>query len=130
MKVLTLNTHSWQEENQLEKLETLTHAILEQDFDVIALQEVNQHQSSALIHEPIPSNTGIKQGNYAYLLQKKLARLGAKYHLCWDYVHQSYDVYEEGLAFLTKAEILSHQTIDLSPDYDETFWKHRRASHI
>jgi len=46
MKLMTLNTHSWQEEKQLEKLDVVAQAIIEQGRDVVALQEVNQHQNS------------------------------------------------------------------------------------
>ena len=47
MKLLTLNCHSWQEKEQLEKINHLAKVIKEQDFDVIALQEVSQHMNEA-----------------------------------------------------------------------------------
>ncbi|HCO71570.1 MAG TPA: hydrolase, partial [Enterococcus sp.] len=40
MKVLTLNTHSWLEENQLEKCKMIAQEIATGDYDIIALQEV------------------------------------------------------------------------------------------
>ena len=49
MKLMTLNTHSWQEEKQLEKLDVVAQAIIEQGCDVVALQEVNQHQNSPAV---------------------------------------------------------------------------------
>ena len=42
MKVLTLNCHAWQEENQMEKIKHLAQVIKEKQYDVIALQEVMQ----------------------------------------------------------------------------------------
>ena len=42
MKILTLNTHSLQEENYAEKLEGFIERILVEQPDVVALQEVNQ----------------------------------------------------------------------------------------
>ena len=42
MKVLTLNCHAWQEENQLQKIKHLAEVIKEKNYDVIALQEVMQ----------------------------------------------------------------------------------------
>ena len=42
MKLLTINVHAWIEENQDEKMETLAKVIAEKDYDVIAMQEVNQ----------------------------------------------------------------------------------------
>lgn len=130
MKLLTLNTHSWQEEDQLNKMEQLAQAIIEQDFDVIALQEVNQHQDSPKVSQKIPSNYPIKEDNFAYLLHQHLLKSNKHYGLCWDHVHQSYGVYQEGLAFLTKSPILEHECIDLIHPYDEKFWKSRRAVRI
>ena len=46
MKLLTLNCHSWQEENQLEKIKYLAEIIDHEDFDVVALQEVSQEISN------------------------------------------------------------------------------------
>ena len=42
MKFLTLNSHSWMEENVQQKFETLKEQILEAKYDVICFQEVNQ----------------------------------------------------------------------------------------
>lgn len=42
MKLLTLNCHAWQEENQIEKIQHLAQVIKEKQYDVIALQEVMQ----------------------------------------------------------------------------------------
>ena len=130
MKLLTLNTHSWQETDQLEKLDILAKAIYGHGFDVIALQEVNQHQDSNPITHTIESNHPILESNFAYLLQQRLAEYGADYQFTWDFVHHSYDVYQEGLSFLTRHPILEKTVFDLNDDYDETFWKHRRAVKV
>ena len=130
MKLLTLNTHSWQESDQLQKLDIIAQAIIDQDCDVIALQEVNQHHLSATVSDKICSNYPVHSDNYGYLLQQKLTELGHDYQLTWDFVHQSYEVYQEGLAFLTRLPIVEHQVIDLNDDYDDTNWKHRRAVRI
>ena len=42
MKLLTLNCHSWQEDNQIEKIKYLAKIIKEKQYDVIALQEVRK----------------------------------------------------------------------------------------
>ncbi len=42
MKVLTLNTHSWLEDGQEAKLKVIAQEIAAGDYDLIALQEVNQ----------------------------------------------------------------------------------------
>lgn len=41
MNLLTLNRHSWHEENQHDKIRHCAETIKEKDYDVIALQEVN-----------------------------------------------------------------------------------------
>ncbi|SMY34914.1 endonuclease/exonuclease/phosphatase family protein [Photobacterium andalusiense] len=130
MKLLTLNTHSWQEEDQYQKLDIVAQAVIAQGCDVIALQEVNQHSLSGIISDQILSNHPVRKDNYGYLLQQKLAQLGHHYQLTWDFVHQSYDVYQEGLAFLTRLPIVERRVIDLNDNYDESDWKHRRAVRI
>jgi maltose 6'-phosphate phosphatase len=70
MKLMTLNTHSWQEEKQLEKLDVVAQAIIEQGCDVVALQEVNQHQNSPAVDANILTNHTVLADNYGYLLQK------------------------------------------------------------
>ncbi|OED78539.1 endonuclease/exonuclease/phosphatase family protein [Vibrio crassostreae] len=130
MKLMTLNTHSWQEEKQLEKLDVVAQAIIEQGCDVVALQEVNQHQDSPAVDANILTNHTVLANNYGYLLQKKLMEYGHHYKLTWDFVHQSYEVYQEGLSFLTRLPIVEHEVIDLSDSYDVSFWKHRRAVRI
>ena len=42
MKIMTLNTHSWLEEEPREKLKQIAQKICHEQYDVIALQEVNQ----------------------------------------------------------------------------------------
>lgn len=71
MKVLTLNTHSWLEDNQEEKLNVIVARILKADYDIIALQEVNQLSENDVIDAPnnlcpLLDQTPIKEGNFAY----------------------------------------------------------------
>ncbi|QGP77432.1 hypothetical protein [Tetragenococcus halophilus] len=42
MKVLTLNVHGWMEKFASKKIKQLAQVIATKDYDVIALQEVNQ----------------------------------------------------------------------------------------
>lgn len=63
MKLMTLNTHSWQEEKQLEKLDVVAQAIIEQGCDVVALQEVNQHQNSSAVDANILTNHTVLADN-------------------------------------------------------------------
>ncbi|MFU1844852.1 hydrolase, partial [Enterococcus faecium] len=46
MNLLTINTHSWLEEEPLKKLEEIAKVILSSESEIIALQEVNQKVAS------------------------------------------------------------------------------------
>lgn len=110
MKVLTLNTHSWMEPMPQQKLRQLAAAISMADYDVIALQEVNQTkgrsviQPSAYFH-PAKVQEPIREDNFAYQLVEQLAGLGTHYHWTWRCAHIGYDIYEEGVAILSKQPI-------------------------
>lgn len=109
MKLLTLNVHAWMEENQLEKLKQLAAFIDEQQFDVIALQEVNQSMEEAPLS---PDELGfyysadpeivIKRDNYAYVLN---GLLSDAYHWTWAPAHVGFVKYDEGLAILSRTPI-------------------------
>ena len=49
MKFLTLNTHSWMEENPQQKFEDLLKDILAKQYDVICFQEINQTIESPVV---------------------------------------------------------------------------------
>lgn len=104
MRLLTLNCHAWQEENQIEKIQHLAAVIKEKQYDVIALQEVMQ-----LIDRE--TDEKIKVDNYAVVLLNELLKLGVSdYRFVWDMAHIGFDVYEEALAILTKCEIKNSQS--------------------
>lgn len=115
MKLLTINVHSWLEENQLEKLDILAKTIVEKKYDVVAMQEVNQLISSELVEK------NIKKDNFGKLLLDKIKEYGEdKYTYYWTYSHIGFDKYEEGLAMLIRGRISAvedfycteHQTVD------------------
>ncbi|MGA9228201.1 MAG: endonuclease/exonuclease/phosphatase family protein [Mesobacillus sp.] len=121
MKLLTLNCHSWQEDNQLEKISILAETIAENGYDVIALQEVSQR-----IDSPIAYGT-IREDNFALVLVKELRKLGVEdYRFTWDFAHLGYEVYEEGLAILTKHKIEEEYSFFISRGHDQNYWKTRK----
>lgn len=118
MKLLTLNCHSWQEEKQLEKIKYLAKIIAEKDYDVIALQEVSQR---------INTNRKIAKDNYIYILMEELKSLGiGKYEFVWDLSHIGYDIYEEGLALITKHNIIDYESFYVSKSKDIRNYKSRK----
>lgn len=121
MKLLTLNCHSWMEENQLEKIKYLAEVIKEKQYDVIALQEVSQSIEKSIV------SGDIKGDNFVYLLNKELEKLGEfNYKYVWDFSHIGYDIYEEGLAILTRHEIEDVETFYITKSSEKTFYKSRK----
>ena len=121
MKLLTLNCHSWQEDNQHEKISTLADDIAEKSYDVIALQEVSQLIESETVQGLI------KKDNFALVLLAELEKRGVTdYTLVWDFAHIGYDIYEEGVAILTKHPVVEEHRFFISKSHDQSYWKTRK----
>lgn len=121
MKLLTLNCHSWQEENQLEKIKILAKTIIENNYDIIALQEVSQRIDSEIVSD------NIKEDNYGMILLREIEKLGeASYDFFWDFSHIGYDIYEEGLCIITKKKMIEKESFFITNSEDKTFWKTRK----
>ena len=121
MKLLTLNCHSWQETNQLEKIHYLAETIKAEEYDVIALQEVRQHRQS------IVYSGNLKEDNFLTVLLQELEKLCVtNYEAVWDYAHIGYDVYEEGVCLLSKHPIVEKQSFFVSQTESTTNWKARK----
>lgn len=109
MKVLTLNTHSWMEENPEVKLEQIADFIAEEDFHMIALQEINQTMEADEVADDWfikasgeSHSVAVKEDNFALLLVRLLNELGHSYYWSWTANHIGYDQYDEGVAILSK----------------------------
>lgn len=125
MKILTLNCHSWQEENQIDKLKYLANVIKENDYDVVALQEVSQLIKSKVIFD------NIKEDNFMHMLVEELKNLGCyEYDFKWDYSHIGYDIYEEGIGILTKHKIKDSTSFFISNSTNLEFWKTRKIVNV
>lgn len=131
MKLLTINTHSWLEENPQEKLDILAQAILKEQYDVICLQEVNQLVASKPAKDlfnyfPSAGTPAIREDNYALELVKLLSAKGQPYYWSWAYNHIGYGRFQEGVAILSK-EPLQSETLLVSQTDDETDYHTRRV---
>lgn len=125
MKLLTLNSHSWQEDNQLDKMNHLAEVIKEEAFDIIALQEVSQHMLGKHFEDNLNTD------NYMVLLEGALARIGAPhYERFWDFAHIGFEVYEEGLCLLSKHPIVEKDSFFVSMSHDTLYWKTRKIVRI
>ena len=108
MKILTLNTHSLQEENYGQKLEWFVAGILREKPDIIALQEVNQSCDAPLLSAqllegqyPVPGCIGIRQDNHAAAIARQLRQAGVDCFWSWLPVKKGYGKYDEGVAVLS-----------------------------
>ena len=125
MKLLTLNCHSWQEKNQIDKIKYLAKAIKENQYDVIALQEVSQKKFSKKVVGKI------RKDNFALLLIKELELLNeTNYDYFWDYSHIGYGIYEEGLALLSKHKIVEKDSFYVSKNSTKLFYKSRLIPRV
>ncbi len=114
IKLLTLNAHSFLEDESDKKLGVFVKAVLEQSPDVIALQEVSQTNKAqalsdkALVGFKKPNERIIvRDDNYVYRTIAMLSQAGEKYYWCWLPIKQGYERLDEGIAILTKKPILS-----------------------
>lgn len=125
MKLLTLNCHSWQEDNQLDKINCLAEAISENEYDVIALQEISQHMLGKQFKGELKSD------NYVVILQEVLRKRNTtEYDVVWDFSHIGFEVYEEGICLLSKHPIIEKESFFISDTHDTLNWKARKIVRI
>jgi len=108
MKILTLNTHSLQEENYAEKLEWFVQGILKEKPDIIALQEVNQTCNAEVLEPeklegqyPVPGCMQIRADNHAAQVARRLRSAGVDCYWTWIPIKLGYGKYDEGVAILS-----------------------------
>lgn len=108
MKILTLNTHSLQEENYQKKLEWFIDCILKEQPDIIAMQEVNQTAGEEEIplemlegQYPIPGCMKIRRDNHAAQVAHRLNQAGLAVSWAWLPIKMGYGKYDEGVAVLS-----------------------------
>lgn len=129
MKLFTLNTHSLVEDKYYEKLDIFVDFLSDALPDIIVLQEIMQPINNDK-SDYFYCNLGkipLREGNHALNIQRRLNNMGIKYNLIWLGIKKSYDIFEEGLAILTKNEIEAAEEIILSPYDDYDNWKTRKA---
>lgn len=126
MKVLTLNTHSWREENSREKITYLASAIVANDYDIVALQEVNQINDVSYIEE-----SHLRSNNYMLVLMEEIKKQGGyEYHSYWQISKIIDNEYEEGSCILSKTPIMDETVITVSQAKDEASRKKRNIMRI
>ena len=137
MKLLTLNTHSLIEENYKEKLNCFVDAVLKEQPEIIALQEVNQTVNSKkanknLLNHYIQADdkTIIKEDNHVMRIANMLAHENVTYEWSWTPIKLGYDIYEEGIAIMSKYPIIEVKEFYISKNKDFYNWKSRKVLGI
>ena len=135
MKILTLNTHSLQEENHRQTLSRFVEGLLRERPEIVALQEVNQTAGEELMalellegQYPIPGCMRIRKDNYAALVASRLRRAGIDCYWVWLPVKRGYDKFDEGVAILSLGRpIRCVDQFPISKVNDYNNWRTRAA---
>ncbi|MBQ7835599.1 MAG: endonuclease/exonuclease/phosphatase family protein [Ruminiclostridium sp.] len=136
MKIMTLNTHSLIEGNYSEKLRIFVDAVAVEKPEIIALQEVNQTISAALAgnsikgYFPCSDSVVIKADNHVYRAAEMLSEKGVDYYWTWLPLKKGYDIFEEGIAVMSRSNILEAAIIPVSKADDYNNWKTRKLLGI
>ena len=133
MKLLTLNTHSHQEENQQKKLEQFVETVLAERPDIIALQEVSQSCDAPVAEESLwegqfllPAKVPLRQDNYGAQVVYRLRQAGVDCFWAWLPLKRSYEKYEEGVALLSLGRKITHaESCFISRKQDFQDWRTR-----
>ena len=136
MKLLTLNTHSLQEENYPQKLEQFVQTICQIKPDIIALQEVNQSINADVAEQKFlkgyvqcSNNTvPIRKDNHAAQVAFRLFENGITCSWTWISAKIGYGIYDEGMALLClNGEIAQTDSFFISECQDYQYWKTRKV---
>lgn len=134
MKLLTINAHSLQEEEQEKKMECFVSFVLREKIDLIAMQEVNQTAGAPeaepslaegmfrLSDQQIP----LRNDNHAARTAQLLRRAGADCYWAYLPVKLGYGRFDEGAAlFSIGREIAEADVLRISRTNGYADWKRR-----
>ena len=138
MKCLTLNLHSiipvkgldlsWEE-----RLEILADTICSRQYDIVALQEINQSIDSpmadrselSLLHYVSLGESAVREDNAVLALIRCLKAKGINYYFSYSISHIGYARFEEGTAILSQYPPKSAVTLISSRDRERNNWTYR-----
>lgn len=133
MKILSLNTHSYLEEESEKKLVYLAKSIRDIEPDIVALQEVNQNKDALTVSDltdVVFAQHGkrLKSDNFGLRCVDLLKDMG--YKLIWLGIKQGYEKYDEGVCFLSRLPIEAVDFFRISKCDDYNNWKKRMTLGI
>ncbi len=106
LKVLILNLHCYQEENQDDKFTQIAHTIDELNADIVCFQEVAEYWRDG---------EGDWESNSAKIINDRLTK---PFHLHTDWSHLGFDKYREGVAILSRYPLSDQQSRYVSDSHD------------
>jgi len=106
LKVLILNLHCYQEDNQDQKFTQIANAINELDVDIVCLQEVAEYWRDG---------QGDWESNSAKIINDRLTN---PFHLHTDWSHLGFDQFKEGVAILSRYPLSHHEARYVSESHD------------
>lgn len=119
------------------QLRILTQALSGGEYDVVALQEVNQLNNGDAIplqeldsYVPCQDRVPVKKGNFAFQITEALKNSGQIWYWSWLPVHLGYGHYDEGIAIMTPHPIRKTDAFYLSATTDYQNFKTRMALGI
>ena len=135
MKILTINTHSLMEENYEERLMGFVDAVAVEKPQIIALQEVNQTRDKKIAsmaegYFSSDERIVIREDNFMLNAVKLLKEKGITYYWTWLPLKKGYDIYDEGIGFLSLSPILETNSKCVSKVEDYNNWKTRKILGI
>lgn len=119
LKLLTQNLHCFVEEDIETKQVILANEIARKDVDIIFLQEVSQTHTENL--------EDIKPDNYALKLVQLLKEKGLNYNIYYEPIKKSFNIYDEGLAILSKIPLKKAFSKLISKVDNFEDWKTRKV---
>lgn len=110
LKILTLNLHCYQEDDQDAKFTEIARAISDLKIDIICFQEVGEHWNDG---------RGDWNSNAAKIICDRLRKsYHLSYHLYTDCSHIGFTRYCEGIAILSKYRFLAKESAYISNSHD------------
>lgn len=135
MKILTCNTHSLMEEEYEAKLHQFVEVVAREQFDVIALQEVNQTQSAMVAKEsqrlgfvePEEKETILREDNHILQVASQLRDKGLSYYWTWTPVKVGFEKYDEGIGILSRKKPEEVRCFYVSRSQQYNDWHSRKV---
>lgn len=121
MKIMTLNLHTYQEEDQLKKFNRIATTIFEEKIDIVCFCQAAQTFNSPIVKAHIRYDNAVK-----LICEMVNALYGEDcYQYVWALSHYGFKIYEEGIAIMSRYPIYDVETRYISQTQDTFTYKSR-----